>query len=54
MPASLRLWAVRLTLRPTLRRMECGSHVVLYRTARKGILILRFLHKSMLAHLHAI
>jgi toxin ParE1/3/4 len=35
-------------IRPGLRRMEQGRHVVFYRQERDGILISRILHQSML------
>lgn len=39
-------------IRPGLRRLEHGLHVVLYRKVRDGILILRFLHQRMLPSKH--
>jgi toxin ParE1/3/4 len=41
-------------IRPRLRRMECGRHVVLYREDAGGILISRILHQRMLPGRHAI
>jgi len=41
-------------VRPGLRRIECGRHVVLYRTDAKGILISRILHQRMLPDRQAI
>jgi len=35
-------------VRPGLRRMEAGKHVVFYRSERGGILISRILHERML------
>ena len=35
-------------IRPGLRRMEHGRHVVFYRESAEGILISRILHQSML------
>ena len=35
-------------VRPGLRRMEQGRHVVFYRTAARGILVSRILHQRML------
>ncbi len=35
-------------VRPGLRRMECGRHVVFHRLDAGGILISRILHQSML------
>ena len=40
-------------IRPDLRRMEQGSHVVFYRKEAGGILVSRILHKSMLPEKHA-
>jgi toxin ParE1/3/4 len=39
-------------VRPGLRRMEHGKHVVFYRQDRTGILISRILHHSMLPEKH--
>jgi toxin ParE1/3/4 len=39
-------------VRPGLRRMEYGKHVVFYRQDRSGILISRILHQSMLPEKH--
>lgn len=39
-------------IRPGLRRMEHGKHVVFYREALTGILISRILHQSMLPERH--
>jgi toxin ParE1/3/4 len=41
-------------IRPGLRRMECGRHVVFYRQEAGGILIVRLLHRSMLPERHSI
>jgi toxin ParE1/3/4 len=41
-------------VRPGLRRMERGRHVVFYRQEPGGILIVRLLHQSMLPERHAI
>lgn len=35
-------------IRPGLRRMECGRHVVFYRQVAGGILVSRILHRRML------
>jgi toxin ParE1/3/4 len=35
-------------VRPGLRRMEAGQHVVFYRLRRSGILVVRVLHRAML------
>jgi toxin ParE1/3/4 len=35
-------------IRPGLRRMECGRHVVFYRQGAGGILVSRILHQRML------
>lgn len=35
-------------IRPGLRRMECGRHVVFYRQDADRILVLRVLHQRML------
>ncbi len=40
--------------RPDVRRIESGSHVIFYRKIQKEVLILRLLHKSMVARLHVI
>jgi toxin ParE1/3/4 len=39
-------------IRPGLRRMEHGKHVVFYRQELTGILISRILHQSMLPEKH--
>ena len=39
-------------IRPALRRIECGRHVVFYRLETGGILISRILHQSMLPQRH--
>jgi toxin ParE1/3/4 len=39
-------------VRPGLRRLEHGKHVVFYRRDRDGILISRILHQRMLPDLH--
>ena len=41
-------------IRPGLRRMEHGKHVVFYRQEHTGILISRILHQSMLPDKHDI
>jgi toxin ParE1/3/4 len=41
-------------IRPGLRRLEHGSHVVFYRQQRDGILISRILHQRMLPVKHPI
>ena len=41
-------------VRPGLRRMESGRHVVFYREDAGGILISRILHQGMLPEGHAI
>jgi toxin ParE1/3/4 len=41
-------------VRPGLRRMECGSHVVFYRKDAEGILVSRILHQGMLRERHAV
>jgi toxin ParE1/3/4 len=41
-------------LRPGLRRMEYGKHVILYREYKRGILVSRILHQRMLPKRHAI
>ena len=40
-------------VRPGLRRMAQGRHVVFYREERGGILVSRILHQSMLPDRHA-
>jgi toxin ParE1/3/4 len=35
-------------IRPGLRRMECGSHVIIYRLTKATIVVSRILHKRML------
>jgi toxin ParE1/3/4 len=40
-------------VRPGLRRLEHGKHVVFYRRERDGILVSRILHHSMLPGRHA-
>jgi toxin ParE1/3/4 len=40
-------------IRPGLRRMEIGRHVVLYREDAGGIVISRILHQRMLPERHA-
>ena len=39
-------------IRPGLRRMEEGRHVVFYRKLQDGVLISRILHQRMLPELH--
>jgi toxin ParE1/3/4 len=41
-------------IRPGLRRIEHGSHVVFYRKQRGGVLISRILHERMLPEMHSI
>jgi toxin ParE1/3/4 len=41
-------------VRPALRRMERGRHVVFYREEAGGILVSRILHQRMLPERHAI
>ena len=41
-------------VRPDLRRMECGRHVVFYREDSGGILVSRILHQRMLPKRHDI
>ena len=41
-------------IRPGLRRMEHGKHVVFYRQETGGILVVRLLHRSMLPDRYAI
>ena len=41
-------------VRPSLRRMECGRHVVFYRQDVSGILVSRILHQRMLPERHAV
>lgn len=41
-------------VRPGLRRMESGRHVVFYREEAGGILVSRILHQRMLPERHAI
>ena len=41
-------------IRPGLRRMRQGQHVVFYRQEPEGILVSRILHKSMLPGRHPI
>jgi toxin ParE1/3/4 len=41
-------------IRPGLRRLEHGSHVVFHRQQRNGILISRILHQRMLPKKHPI
>jgi toxin ParE1/3/4 len=41
-------------VRPGLRRLEHGKHVVFYRQERGGILVSRILHQRMLPELHSI
>jgi toxin ParE1/3/4 len=40
-------------IRPGLRRMEFGRHVVFYRVSPGGILVSRILHQRMLPERHA-
>jgi len=41
-------------VRPGLRRLEHGKHVVFYRQERGGVLVSRILHQRMLPDRHAI
>jgi toxin ParE1/3/4 len=41
-------------VRPGLRRLEHGKHVLFYRQERGGVLISRILHQRMLPDRHAI
>jgi plasmid stabilization system protein ParE len=41
-------------VRPGLRRMEQGKHVVFFRREPGGILVSRILHERMLPERHAI
>jgi toxin ParE1/3/4 len=41
-------------VRPALRRLEFGQHVVFYRVDARGILVSRILHQRMLASKQAI
>ncbi len=41
-------------VRPRLRRLEHGKHVVFYRQKRGGVLVSRILHQRMLPDRHAI
>ena len=41
-------------VRPGLRRMEHGRHVVFYRQDVRGILVSRLLHQRMLPERHVI
>jgi toxin ParE1/3/4 len=41
-------------IRPGLRRMKQGKHIVFYREESGGIFICRILHQSMLPEKHAI
>ncbi len=41
-------------VRPGLRRIEHGSHVIFYRVDAKGILVSRILHRSMLPWRHEV
>ena len=41
-------------IRPGLRRMECGKHVVFYRQDSGGILVSRILHHRMLPNRQAL
>ena len=40
-------------VRPGLRRLEHGKHVVFYRQDRGGIVVSRILHQRMLPELHS-
>ena len=39
-------------IRPGLRRMEQGRHVIFYRQQKKGIVVSRMLHQRMLPERH--
>ena len=41
-------------IRPGLRRMEIGSHVIFYRRKSTDIVIIRILHQGMLPEKHAL
>jgi toxin ParE1/3/4 len=41
-------------IRPGLRRMEQGRHIVFYRQVPGGVLVSRILHQRMLPERHAI
>ena len=41
-------------VRPSLRRMEIGRHVVFYREGTRGNLVSRILHRRMLPKRHVI
>jgi len=41
-------------VRPGLRRMEVGKHVVFYRREPGGILVVRILHERMLPERHVL
>lgn len=41
-------------VRPGLRRVERGRHVIFYRETAEGILVSRILHQRMLPEKHAI
>jgi toxin ParE1/3/4 len=41
-------------VRPGLRRMEHGRHVVFYRESAGGILVSRILHQRMLPERHSL
>src|SRR5208337_667294 len=41
-------------IRPGLRRMEHGKHIVFYRLQKFGILVVRILHQRTLPERHAI
>ena len=41
-------------IRPGLRRLEHGRHVIFYRLTAEGVLISRILHERMLPERHAI
>jgi toxin ParE1/3/4 len=42
------------SIRPGLRRIEEGKHVVFYKPAKPGVFISRILHQSMLPNRHEI
>lgn len=41
------------SIRPGLRRYECGQHVIFYRQDPKGILVVRILHGRVLPQRHS-
>jgi|SRR5579871_2824355 len=45
-------WAAPDEIRPGLRRMERGRHVIFYRQEERGIIVARILHERMLPERH--